>query len=822
MPRSPVETFRVNRIFRAVVVVAALTGLGLLLVAPPLPGHRVAAVSRTSGAVELLPDRPAFSPVVLAVHHRLPREGDAAVIDVPARVPLPGGADLPVRVRLVVAGSGRLPVDADEVRRDGWDSAWSGWLQSRLELTEAEALAALEGSAAWREAFPSQPGRPLDLGTRLAAGLKPLRLLGARLLAEPSAELVRAVARDRLQRLPRPRGRLVVLGLDALDWALVDELAASGVMPNLGRLVDRGAQAVLHVQPPLLSPLIWTSFATGVPAEVHGVLDFVERDGPGQAPRPVSSASRKAAALWEMAASAGRSTAVIGWWATFPAQAPPHGSVYSDRLTEQLMGLEATVPGLADPAEAATVARRLAVRGSAMTPPMLAPILDVTAAELAAVPADSAAWDEPIGGLARLVAATLTVERLTDHELDRGTQLVMAYVEGTDTVGHLFAGYRSPALPSLDPAPVARFARVVDRYHARVDAWVGRVAAALGPDDALVILSDHGFTWGDDRPTVPSGAHTPTAVHWHRPKGFFLAVTPGGRGDRTRRSMDVLDVAPALLALAGLPVGTEMPGRVPEWLPVAADTPRPGAVNWAVLVPVKPAPHLELPPEARAEEMAKLRALGYLGGGDGEEGAAVAPATPGAPAGADTAEARRLNNIGIARAASGDPQGAEEAFRAALAADPSFAPCHYALALLLRGQGRYDEADGALWRAVEAGLGDPESALARVAGDYRQRSEPARAGAVLAEGCRRFPGSALLWLHAGTLAGERGDVATARAALERATAIEPGDPVAWRNLAQAQLALGDRAAAKHSLEQATRLRPGDADIRRQLESLGTR
>jgi Flp pilus assembly protein TadD len=819
MTHTSVDTPRTSPILRAVLVIAVLAGLGLLVVAPSPSGQRIAAVSRASGTVELLPARPAFSPVVLAIHHRLPREGDAAVIEVPDRVPLPGGADLPVRVRLVVGGSGRLPVDAGDVRRDGWESAWSGWLQSRLELTETEALAALEGSAAWREAFPLQRGGPLDLGTRLAAELRPLRLLGARLQAEPSAELVRALGRDRLQRLPHPRGRLVVVGLDALDWALVDELVSRAVMPNLGRLIRRGAPAVLHVQPPLLSPLIWTSFATGVPAEAHGILDFVERNGPDQAPRPISGASRKVAALWEMAAAAGRSTAVIGWWATFPAQAPPHGSVYSDRLTEQLMGLDATVPGLADPSEAAAVARRLAVRGSAMTPPMLAPILDVTAAELAAVPADSAAWDEPIGGLARLVAATLTVQRLTDHELGRGTQIVLSYIEGTDTVGHLFGGYRSPPLASLDPALAARFGRVADRYHGWVDAWLGRVAASLGPEDSLVIVSDHGFAWGDDRPSVPSGTHTPTAVHWHRPKGFFLAVTPGGRGDGTRRSLEVLDVAPALLALAGLPAGTEMPGRLPDWLPVDARTPRPAAVHWATLVPVEPAPRVELPPEARAEELAKLRALGYLGG-DGGGGAAGAPAAPRGSADRDTAEARRLNNIGIQRASSGDTRGAEDAFRAALAADPSFAPCHYALALLLRGQGRYDEADTALWRAVEAGLGAPEAALARVAGDYRQRGEAARASAVLAEGCRRFPGSALLWLHAGTLAGERGEVATARAALERATALEPGDPVAWRNLAQAQLALGDRTAARASLEQAARLRPGDDAVRRQLATLG--
>ena len=805
----------------------ALTGAAVLavllatsVVVPPGDGV-VVTVSRFGEAVTVLPARPAWAPLLLARRVTVAREGRDAVVEASLKVPLAGGSVLPVRARLLVTGSGALPVSAAAVRVRGWETAWGEWLQSHLALDAAAAQRALEGSAAWHEIFPDAARGPLDVTASLVPGFAPLELRRAELAAEPDDALVRAAARASLQRLAKRDGRLVVIGLDALDWSLVDELVRRGVMPNLGRLLARGAAAVQSSPPPLLSPLIWTSIATGVTAGVHGVLDFVDRDPGSGEVRPISSAARKAPAIWEMAAAAGRSSAVVGWWATFPAQAPPNGAVYSDRLTEQLMGLEAALPGLADPAEAAAVARRLVLRGSEVTPAMLAPVLAVSAAELAAVPPSGAAWDEPVGGLARLMAATISAQRLTDYELERGTETVFTYLEGTDTVGHLFGAYRAPALPSADPALARRFAGVVDRYHAFVDGWLGRVAARLGPSDTMVVVSDHGFTWGSDRPAVASGAHTRTAVYWHRPHGLFLAVGGGVRRTPVRESLGMLDVTPCLLALAGLPQGSEMPGRVPAWLlaePLPVETPR---VDWGRLVPRETPATVELPAEARAEELAKLRALGYLGGDSGPAPTGAPGAAPAATRGSDVTEARRLNNLGITRAQSGDRRGAEEAFLGAIAADAGYAPSHYALAMLLREEGRYDEADASLWRAVDLGLGDPPSALIRVAGDYRRRGELARAAAVLAEGCRRLPDSGSLWARAGALAGERGAYAEARADLERAVALTPDDADAWRNLASAQTALGDRAGARRSLEQVLRLAPGDAEARRRLAQSGS-
>ncbi|MEW6337214.1 MAG: alkaline phosphatase family protein [Acidobacteriota bacterium] len=814
-----------RRILVSAIALLVLVACALLCVVLPRDNGRVVTVSRFGAGVRLLPDGLAFSALPLASRVVVPREGGGAVVVVPVKVPLAGGASLDAELLLRVEGSGTLPVAAGAVRARGWLEAWRERLEGQLGLTPDDAATVLAASPLWREIFPDAPtGRSPDVTARLSTSFSGARLASATLSAGADASVVRAAARQTLAARTARRGRLVLLGLDALDWKIVDELVGRGLMPNLAGLAARGSHAILDVPRPLISPIVWTTIATGQPAEVHGVLDFLETDPDGGNPRPVSGASRKVPALWELAAAAGRSSSVIGWWATFPAQAPPGATVYSDRLTEQLLGLSARTPFLADPPEADRLAAQLVMRASDLKASDLTPFADVSAEELAQVQRGESGWDEPVGGLAKLMAASYTVERLTRHELERGTEVVLSYLEGTDTVGHLYGPYRAPAMPGSDPLLVRRFGSVVDRYYAWVDRWVGSVVRALGPEDTVVIVSDHGFTWGDDRPRVRSGAHTATAVMWHRPDGAFVAAGPRVARSPKRQRMHVFEVAPALLALAGLPEAADMPRRSPEWLLAQRPADPGGPVRYASLAPREAQPRVELPPEAREEELAKLRALGYLAGPGTGTGSPAATAGSAAPVQAgpefQRAEARRLSNLGASRQDAGELAGAEEAYRAAIAADPNYSAAHYNLNVILRVTGRLEEADRHFWIAVALGVREREMAVVQLALDYLQRGDPARAEAVFAEGRRRLPDAAVIWLNSGVFLGERGRLEEARTCLERAVALAPANPAAHRNLGTARLALGDRAGARAALAESLRLDPNQPEVRRQFEALG--
>src|SRR6185369_1330620 len=66
-------------------------------------------------------------------------------------------------------------------------------------------------------------------------------------------------------------GRIIVLGIDGMDPETVDLLMSEGKMPSFARLRQEGAYARLRSQKPLLSPIIWTTIATGKPPEQHGI-----------------------------------------------------------------------------------------------------------------------------------------------------------------------------------------------------------------------------------------------------------------------------------------------------------------------------------------------------------------------------------------------------------------------------------------------------------------------------------------------------------------------------------------------------------------------
>jgi len=50
--------------------------------------------------------------------------------------------------------------------------------------------------------------------------------------------------------------RLLVIGLDGLDWEILDPLLEAGRLPNLARLIENGVRAKLLTISPMLSPVI--------------------------------------------------------------------------------------------------------------------------------------------------------------------------------------------------------------------------------------------------------------------------------------------------------------------------------------------------------------------------------------------------------------------------------------------------------------------------------------------------------------------------------------------------------------------------------------
>ena len=119
--------------------------------------------------------------------------------------------------------------------------------------------------------------------------------------------------------------KVVVLGMDALDYGLMERFIAEGELPNFKKLKEKGSFSPLATVMPPESIVVWTSFATGMNPGNHGIFDFIMRNpgtylpylslskisrepkilkvGPFKIPilEPKITKTRKSPAFWEIA-----------------------------------------------------------------------------------------------------------------------------------------------------------------------------------------------------------------------------------------------------------------------------------------------------------------------------------------------------------------------------------------------------------------------------------------------------------------------------------------------------------------------------------------
>src|SRR5262249_54456935 len=123
--------------------------------------------------------------------------------------------------------------------------------------------------------------------------------------------------------------RILLIGWDGADWKMIEPLIASGQMPNLAHFVEHGVMGNVASLTPMLSPMLWTSIATGKHADKHQILGFAEPDGATGGIRPVTSPSRNCKAIWNILSDHGLRAGAINWFASHPAE-KVNGFVVSD------------------------------------------------------------------------------------------------------------------------------------------------------------------------------------------------------------------------------------------------------------------------------------------------------------------------------------------------------------------------------------------------------------------------------------------------------------------------------------------------------------
>ncbi|HEY7412910.1 MAG TPA: alkaline phosphatase family protein [Vicinamibacteria bacterium] len=443
---------------------------------------------------------------------------------------------------------------------------------------------------------------------------------------------------DRILMTPAPR--VLLVGIDGADWAFMEPLMARGLLPNLARLRDQGAWGPLRTIRPTLSPVVWTSIATGKGPNRHGITGFsrpvlrgVDAPLPPVRPvrafgfawlrggleragqiyeRPVTSDMRRVPAFWTIALRERSPVNVVTWWATWPAE-PVAGTLVSDRIYWWAPRPDGSLPP-ADrvtypPGAYADLARHV-VRSADVSAGQARRFLDVGAAELAAMPAVAEPGHDDIMSQFRyFFSAFETSRRLALAVVESGRRqygsapdtLVLFRI--VDKTSHTSLHDSELADPSVQspPAHVRRFGRVVSEAYRAVDAALGELTAAFG-DGNVVVVSDHGF-----RPERHGGLVRYN--HNQAPDGVFLAAGPDIRGGRVELS--IYDVLPLLLRLKGFPIADDLEGRVPEEV-LTAEFLRTHALRRVAGYGEQEGQATADSPRVESEIRERLRALGYV------------------------------------------------------------------------------------------------------------------------------------------------------------------------------------------------------------------
>ncbi len=264
--------------------------------------------------------------------------------------------------------------------------------------------------------------------------------------------------------------KVFVIGLDGATFDLIQPFSAQGFLPNLKKLMERGAWSELTSTVPPVTASAWNSFMTGKNPGGHGMFDFMQRRKNSYDLAPISSLDRDGKTVWDLAGEAGKQSVVMGVPITYPPT-PLHGLMVTGMLTPR------GAPDYTYPAELKN--------------------------EIAQNVGEYIVYSDEVYSKGRgeifLNALHYSIQQraktaqylLQKYPWDLG---ILVFPE-TDTVCHgLWWAYDAThhehaSVATIHQAPLQNGIREI---YQDIDARIGELVAALPDDTTIVVMSDHG------------------------------------------------------------------------------------------------------------------------------------------------------------------------------------------------------------------------------------------------------------------------------------------------------------------------------------------
>jgi hypothetical protein len=341
--------------------------------------------------------------------------------------------------------------------------------------------------------------------------------------------------------------KVIVVGIDGLDWFLLTHYVEGGFLPTFERLIRSSVRAEVTPIRPTVPDAGWVVLGRGrapTPEELARLEGTGDRRLFGITPD-----------LVRMAHDAGRSALCVGWPGSWPAAetGPPVAAPYAASPPSHELSIAPAFfvggPGQASSRELADKIDEVVARSEAEAPAAFA--RDVYGGPLPADPvwarhAAAAAW----GYLADRITLDLAAGLIAEEE----PELALVYLGGVDAVEHRFL---APAMPDFfeGDSPPAEFAQILPNYYRFLDEAVKRLLRLADERTLFIVCSVYGVHPSVDAQSV-SGSHEDS------PPGVLIAWGPNlsaGSGTLTAKPADL---APTALAALGVTVPSEMDGRI--------------------------------------------------------------------------------------------------------------------------------------------------------------------------------------------------------------------------------------------------------------------
>ncbi|MFL6277046.1 MAG: alkaline phosphatase family protein [Blastocatellia bacterium] len=264
--------------------------------------------------------------------------------------------------------------------------------------------------------------------------------------------------------------KVLFIGLDGSTFDLLDPLMQKGLMPRLQAFINEGVRGWLETTIPPITPTAWVSWMTGKNPGKHGVFEFLlRRKGSNALPdQPVSARARDGLPFWDILGQMGKRAIVTNMPCTYPPTMV-NGVMVADFLTPR---------GRRDFTYPESLLEEIESRFG----PYQLYITEVYA---------PGKVDNILNQLFDELKYKTQVNRYLMDNYD--WDVFATHYWGTDRFQHELWHLLDESHPFFDRKEHDANIRRIHEYWSVVDAMLGELFDAVGPDTTIYMGSDHGF-----------------------------------------------------------------------------------------------------------------------------------------------------------------------------------------------------------------------------------------------------------------------------------------------------------------------------------------